>query len=103
MTKGTDKGKGKGKVHPRTGHVGPEMEQRYGSALSLTSALDGGVWSTRRPGRFTSRERDRYPLDRRLGGPQGWSGRVRKISPPPGQRMTKAGRNCIKEQEIKMV
>jgi hypothetical protein len=26
----------------------------------------------------------RYPLHRRLGGPQGWSGRVRKISPSPG-------------------
>ena len=26
----------------------------------------------------------RYPLCRRLGGPQGWSGRVWKISPPPG-------------------
>jgi hypothetical protein len=26
----------------------------------------------------------RHPLYRRLGGPQGWSGRVRKISPPPG-------------------
>jgi transposase len=25
-----------------------------------------------------------YPLYRRLCGPQGWSGRVRKISPPPG-------------------
>ena len=25
----------------------------------------------------------RYPLYRRLGGPQGRSGRVRKISPPP--------------------
>ena len=25
----------------------------------------------------------RYPLYRRLGGPQGWSGRVRKISPLP--------------------
>ena len=25
-----------------------------------------------------------YPLYRRLGGPQGRSGRVRKISPPPG-------------------
>ena len=25
-----------------------------------------------------------YPLYRRLGGPQGWSGRVRKISPTPG-------------------
>ena len=26
----------------------------------------------------------RYPLHRRLGGPQGRSGRVRKMSPPPG-------------------
>jgi hypothetical protein len=26
----------------------------------------------------------RYPLYRRLDGPQGRSGRVRKISPPPG-------------------
>ena len=26
----------------------------------------------------------RYPLYRRLGGPQGWSGLVQKISPPPG-------------------
>jgi hypothetical protein len=26
----------------------------------------------------------RYPLYRRLGRPQGWSGRVLKISPPPG-------------------
>jgi hypothetical protein len=26
----------------------------------------------------------RYPLRRRLGGPQGRSGQVRKISPPPG-------------------
>ena len=26
----------------------------------------------------------RYPLYRRLGSPQGQSGRVRKISPPPG-------------------
>ena len=26
----------------------------------------------------------RYPLYRRLNGPQGRSGRVRKISPPPG-------------------
>jgi hypothetical protein len=28
----------------------------------------------------------RYPLYRRLGGPQGWSGRVRKISLPTGIR-----------------
>jgi len=41
------------KVHPRTGHEGPEVE-RYSSTLSLTSALGGGGWSTPRPGRFTT-------------------------------------------------
>jgi hypothetical protein len=41
----------------------------------LTPALDGGEWSTSRPGRFTSRERAIcYPLDRRLGVPQSRSG-----------------------------
>jgi hypothetical protein len=30
----------KDKVHPITGHEGPEGEQRYSSTLSLTSALD---------------------------------------------------------------
>jgi len=29
-------------------------------------------------------EETQYPLYRRLGGPQGRYGRVRKISPPPG-------------------
>src|SRR5215468_8162126 len=29
-------------------------------------------------------EKTRYPLYRRLGGPQGRPGRVRKIAPPPG-------------------
>jgi hypothetical protein len=43
-----------------------------------------GGWSTPRPGRFTLGKEVRYPLYRRLGGPQGRSGRVRKISPPPG-------------------
>jgi len=29
------------------------------------------------------RKKTQYPLYRRLGGIQGWSGQVRKISPPP--------------------
>ena len=74
----------KGKVLPRTGHEGPEREQRCTSTLSLTLALDEGGWSTPRPGRFTPWKETRYPLYRRLGGPQGRSGRVLKISPPPG-------------------
>ena len=45
--------KGKGKVHLRTGHEGPEGEQRYSFTLSLTSTLDEGGSSTPLPGRFT--------------------------------------------------
>jgi len=40
----------KGKGSSRKGHAGPEVEQRYRSTLSLTSALDGGGCSTPRPG-----------------------------------------------------
>ena len=36
-----NKGKGKVKGHPRTGHEGPEGEQIYSYTFSLTSALDG--------------------------------------------------------------
>ena len=39
-----------------------------------------------RPGRFTPRKEAQYPLYRMLGGFQGRSERVRKISPPPGIR-----------------
>jgi hypothetical protein len=50
----------------------------------MTSALEGGEWSASRPGRTLPPGKTRYPLYRRLGGPQGRSGQVRKISPPPG-------------------
>ena len=43
----------KGKVLPRTGQEGPLGEQMYSYTLLSTSALDGGGWSTPRPGRFT--------------------------------------------------
>jgi hypothetical protein len=45
--------KGKGKFHTRAGHEDQEGEQMYSSTLPSTSALDGGVCSTPRPGRFT--------------------------------------------------
>ena len=55
--------------------------QRYSSILSLTSATDWGVINTTsRP--LEPQENSPNPLYRRLGGPQGRSGRVRKISPP---------------------
>jgi hypothetical protein len=61
-----------------------QRESRGITTLSLTLVLDGGGWSTPRPGRFTHGEKTRYPLSRRLGRPQDRSGKVRKISPPPG-------------------
>jgi hypothetical protein len=59
-------------------------ENRSSSTISLTSALVGGRWLTPRPGHFTPGKDTRYPLYRRLGGPQGGSGGVRKNSPLPG-------------------
>ena len=44
------KGKGKGKVRPITGYEVPEVEWRYSSSLSLTSALDRSGWSKPHPG-----------------------------------------------------
>jgi hypothetical protein len=54
----------------------------YSSTLSSPSALDYVGSSTPRLGRFIPSS-DRYPLCRRLGGPQGSSGRVQKTLSPP--------------------
>ena len=51
---------------------------------SRGTTLEGGEGSSSRPGRSLPLGKTRYPLYRRLGGPQGRSGQVRKISPPPG-------------------
>ena len=48
----------------------------------MTTALEGGEGSASRLGRFLPPGKTRYPLYRRLGGPQDRSGQVRKISPP---------------------
>ena len=61
--------------------------QRVGRGIALLF-LDHGtrrgwgvsVWS----GRTLPPEKTRYPLYRRQSGPEGRSGQVRKISPPPG-------------------
>jgi len=61
------------------------MEQEsYSCTLSLTSALDGDMWSTPPLGRFTPGIETRYPLYRRLDGSQDRSGGMRKICLPPG-------------------
>ena len=74
----------KGTFRPATGHEGLEVEKRYSSTLSLTSVLQSGGWLTPRPGRFTLGKETRYPFYRKLGGPEGRSERMRKISPPSG-------------------
>ena len=48
----------------------------------MTTALEVGEGSPSRPGRSLLPGKTRYPLYRWLGGPQGRSGQVRKISPP---------------------
>jgi len=50
----------------------------------MTNGTRRGEGSGSRPGRSLAPGKTRYPLYRRLGGPQGRSGQVRKISPPPG-------------------
>jgi len=55
----------------------------YNTTLSLTSALDA-VGGQRHVPAALPLGKTRYPLCRRLGGPQGRSGRLQKISPPPG-------------------
>jgi hypothetical protein len=50
----------------------------------MTTALEGGEKSASRPGRSLPLGKTQYSLYRRLGGPQGQSGQVREISPPPG-------------------
>ena len=55
----------------------------YSSNLSLTWALKR-VGGQRHAPAASPPANTRYPLYRRPGGPRGRSGRMRKISPPPG-------------------
>ena len=59
------------------------MKSQMGNSFFNLGARRGG-WLTPRPGRFTLGKQTRYSLYRKLGGPQGRSGRVRKISSPQG-------------------
>ena len=55
----------------------------YSSTLSSTLVLDGVGGQCHAPAAVPP-VKTRYPLYRRLGGPQGQSGQVRKIFPPLG-------------------
>jgi hypothetical protein len=59
------------------------VEKRYSFILSLTSALDG-VGSQLHAPAALPQGKTRYLMYSRLGGPQGRSGRVRKILSLPG-------------------
>ena len=45
-------------------------------------ALEGGEWSAACSGRSLPPGKTRYPLYRRLGGPQGQPGQAENIAPP---------------------
>jgi len=47
----------------------------------MTAALESGEWSAARSGRTLTLEKTRYPFYRRLGGPQGRSGRSENLVP----------------------
>ena len=47
----------------------------------MTAALEEGEWSAARPGRTLLPGKTRYPFYRRLGGPQGRTGRAENLVP----------------------
>ena len=47
----------------------------------MTAALERGEWSAARPGRTLPPGKTRYPFYRKLGGPQGRSGRTENLVP----------------------
>jgi hypothetical protein len=67
-------------VYPKTGHGSPEDEYKQSSTLSPNSGLDGVGGQQNTPAAVTRGKRSGCT---RLGGPQGRSGRVRKILPIP--------------------
>jgi hypothetical protein len=64
----------------RTAHTG----SRGIALLFLDHCTRRGEGSASLPGHSLPLGKTRYPLYRRLGGPQGQSGQLRKISSPPG-------------------
>jgi hypothetical protein len=76
----------KSEFYPRTGHEGIEGKYTYSSTLSLTPALDGMGGQGHAPTALPLGKETRYTLYGKLGGSQGRSGRLRKMSSPTGLR-----------------
>jgi hypothetical protein len=68
------------KIYPRTGHEGPEREEKYGFTFPLTWALDGVDGQRHAPVSFLQGKK-RYPRYRRLVGPQGRSRGAENLAP----------------------
>jgi len=54
----------------------------------MTAELEGGEWPAARTGRTLPPRKIRYPLYRRLSGPQGLSGRAENLVPTGIQSRT---------------
>jgi hypothetical protein len=79
--------RGKGKGHPTSGHEGPKG-QKYSSTPSLTSALDGGRWSTPRPGRFTPGNKPPIVQEAGWASKPVWTGAENLYLPPGFDTLT---------------
>jgi len=59
----------------------------------MTSAVEGGEWSAARLGRSLLPGKIRYPLYRRLSGPQGRSGHAENLAPTGIRSSDRPARN----------
>jgi len=74
------------KVKVKRNRYRPGVAQRVGRGIVLVFHDRGtrrGEWSAARPGQTLPPGKSRYPFYRRLGGPQGRSGRAENLVPPP--------------------
>jgi hypothetical protein len=79
--------KGRGKVHPRTGHEDTDMEKSYSCTLSLTLSLDGVSGQRHAPAALPWELSGTHCIGGwGGGGSMGRSGQMWKISPPTGIR-----------------
>ena len=74
--------KGKDKLFPLQVRLWPRGWVELWLYSSIPTALEWGEWSAARPGRTLPPEKTRYPLYRRLSGPQGRSGRAENLAAP---------------------
>jgi len=72
------------KVQPRTGHKGPEREERYSPNLSLTSALDGVDHQCHAPTALLQGKRPSTHYTGGWVGPRASPDGCRKSHPPFG-------------------